>query len=216
MTILGLSSNSRIMKNAVLFVIGKSRISQRIQDYTQQVGIEKDKLASHVAYKFFYDPAINFHSKMKDLYTGQKYGAGIYVVESHYDSGVAVFPYLTWLKMNKSSDIFEVVDNSYNIDLMLSLVGEKYAVKDILKIKLNSDLALFKKNLFLKIIGYPVLWSWKLIESLIFKEDEEGIYCSELLLKANDTITKEIGKKPFESFPSDLQKYYLDKEKVVL
>ena len=198
------------MNNAVLFVIGKNYISRRIQTHTQQVGIEREKLASHVAYKFSYDPLVNFHSKMKDPYTRQKYGTGIYVIESHFHSGVAVFPYSVWLKMNKGSDINEVVDDNYNIDVMLSLIGEKYAIKDILKIKLNSDLALFKKNIVLKIIGYPILWSWKLIESLIFKEDEDGIYCSELLLKANDTISKELGKDPYESFPSDLQKYYLD------
>jgi hypothetical protein len=204
------------MNNAVLFVVGKNLISRRIQAHTQQVGIEREKLASHVAYKFSYDPLVNFHSKMKDPYTGQKYGAGIYVIESHFHSGVAVFPYLTWLKMNKNSDINEVVDDSYKLDAMLSFIGEKYAVKDILKIKLNSDLALFKKNIVLKIIGYPVLWSWKLIESLIFQEDEDGIYCSELLLKANDTISNKLFKKPFESFPSDLQKYYLEREKEVV
>lgn len=198
------------MNNAVLFVLGKNFISRRIQAHTRQEGIEKDKTASHVAYKFVYDPKINFHNKMK------KYGAGIYVIESHVNSGVAVFPYLTWLKMNKGSDINEVVDESYNLDLMLNLIGEDYAIKDILKIKIKTDLALFEKNIVLKVLGYPLLWSWKLIESLIFTEDENGIYCSELLLKANDIITKEIGKKPFESFPSDLQKYYIDREKEVV
>ena len=204
------------MNNAVLFVIGKNFISRRIQAHTQQVGIEREKLASHVAYKFSYDPLVNFHFKMKDPCTGQKYGAGIYVIESHFHSGVAVFPYSVWLKMNKGSDINEVPDESYKLDVMLNCVGENYGIKDVLKIKLQTDLALFNKNIVLKIIGYPVLWSWKLIESLIFKEDEDGIYCSELLLKANDTISFKLFKKPFESFPSDLQKYYLDREKEVL
>ena len=106
-----------------------------------------------------------------------------------------------------------------NIDTLIvagDTVGYYYGIKDVLKIKLQTDLALFNKNIVLKIIGYPVLWSWKLIESLIFKEDEDGIYCSELLLKANDTISFKLFKKPFESFPSDLQKYYLDREKEVV
>ena len=71
------------------------------------------------------------------------------------------------------------------------------------------------KNLFLKTIGIPAVLAFKVVRSLIDK-DNKGIYCSELLLKANDTISFKLFKKPFESFPSDLQKYYLDREKEVL
>jgi hypothetical protein len=198
------------MKNAVLFVVGKNYISRRIQTYTQQDGIEKKKTASHVAYKFWYDPAVQTH---KNMLNAQK--TGWYVIESHFDSGVIVYEYDCWLKLNRMNDYFEVVDNSYNIDLMLNLIGENYGIKDVLKIKLQTDLMFLNKNLLLKIIGIPAVLAFKVIQSLITK-DNTGIYCSELLLKANDIITKAIGKKPFESFPSDLQKYYLDKEKEVV
>ena len=198
------------MNNAVLFVSGKNFISRRIQAHTQQVGIEREKLASHVAYKFWYDPATQTH---KNMLNARK--TGWYVVESHYNSGVIVYEYDHWLKLNRMNDYFEVVDNSYNLDVMLDCVGENYGIKDVLKIKLQTDLMFLNKNLFLKTIGIPAVLAFKVVRSLIDK-DNKGIYCSELLLKANDTISFKLFKKPFESFPSDLQKYYLDREKEVL
>ena len=133
---------------------------------------------------------------------------GWYVVESHFDSGVTVHELNYWLKLNKDNTVWEKPDTNYNVELMLDLVGEKYAVKDILKIKLEADLIFLKQNKLLKILGMPIILLFKLIQSLIQK-DNNGIYCSELLLKANSSIAEKIGKKPYESWPSDIQLYYL-------
>jgi hypothetical protein len=198
------------MKNGVLLVIGNTLICRRIKAHTRQLGIEQVDTASHVAYIFWWDYSMQ-HQKMKDS-EGNPLEPGWYVIESHFHSGVAVFPYRQWKSMNFGSFVKFYEDESYNLKTMLDSISEKYAVKSILAIKLQTDQEFFNTSKIFKFFGLIN----NLLTKLIPSKDYPGIYCSELLCLANDIITKAIGKKPYESWPSDLQKYYLDKEKEVV
>ncbi len=192
-------------RNGVLFVIGETLICRRIQAHTRQIGIKECETASHVAYKFWHDSVNSPHPKMVHKPTGEALKTGWYVIESHIASGVAVFPLLKWGAMNLGSTIKSYEDDSYNLKLMLDLIGAKYDVKSILAIKLRTDFEYLGKNKFFKLFGFIGNFINK-----IFEGDGGGIYCSELLSLANNEISKVIGKKAFESWPSDFQKYYLN------
>jgi len=174
-------------QNGVLGVIGNSYICHRIQDYTPQPFIKKEELWTHVAYLFYEDNKA-------------------YVIESHFKTGVHIVDICSWLELNKDNKFEFFPDNKFDVNKLKFFKGEKYGTKDILSIKLKTDLESATKWF------YPLKLAENWLKSK-FDKNNNGVFCSELLAECataggENWVLKAIDKPVNRIYPSNFQLFY--------